>query len=141
MDSLTRRRFLEGSAALLGVAIAGCASKETAAPQSRANADGSVTLTGLGALEAGKALTFTFPNGEPGLIFKTANGQSGGVSAKCTHLGCTVAWNGESDNPLHCPCHNSNFALDGRVLSGPAKAPLKHYSLAQNGAEFTLRRL
>ncbi|PQV64952.1 cytochrome b6-f complex iron-sulfur subunit [Abditibacterium utsteinense] len=141
MNSFTRRRFLESSAAVLGVAIVGCNSKEAAAPQSRTGADGSVVLTGLGALESGKALVFTFPNGEPGLAFKTASGQSGAVSAKCTHQGCTVEWSGDSQNPLHCPCHNSNFALDGKVLSGPAKAPLQHYSLAQNGEEIVLRPL
>ncbi len=141
MDSFTRRRFLEGSAAVLGVAIVGCAPKEASAPSTSAGADGSIVLTGLGALEAGKAVPFKFPNGEPGLAFKTAAGQSGAVSAKCTHQGCAVAWSGNEKNPLNCPCHNSNFALDGKVLSGPAKAPLKHYSLTQNGDEITLRAL
>lgn len=141
MDSFTRRRFLEGSAALLGVTIAGCASKDAPAPQSRAGAGGSISVTGLGALEAGQALTFTFPNGDPGLVFKTASGKSGAVSAKCTHLGCTVAWSGDAKTPLHCPCHNSNFALDGQVLSGPAKAPLKHYSVSQSGEEIILSPL
>ncbi len=141
MDSFTRRRFLESSAAVLGVAIVGCGPNTATTPQASAGEGGSLILTGLGALEAGQAAAFTFPGGEPGLVFKTASGQSGAVSAKCTHQGCTVAWSGNEKNPLHCPCHNSNFALDGKVLSGPAKAPLKHYSATQNGAEITLRPL
>lgn len=46
-----------------------------------------------------------------------------GVQATCTHLGCTVAWNGESGE-TECPCHGARYALDGQVLKGPARDPL-----------------
>lgn len=43
----------------------------------------------------------------------------------CPHLGCSYAFD---DGKKHfvCPCHGSEFALDGRVLHGPATAPLSH---------------
>ena len=45
------------------------------------------------------------------------------LSAVCTHAGCVVHW-----NPLErcwdCPCHGSQFAIDGTALNGPAIAPL-----------------
>jgi cytochrome b6-f complex iron-sulfur subunit len=44
------------------------------------------------------------------------------VSAVCTHKGCTVAWKGDK---LVCPCHGASFDAAGKVLEGPAKAPLK----------------
>lgn len=144
MDSnLTRRRFLETSAALLGVSLVGCGPKAASSPQSRTNPDGSITLTGLQLLTQGTAQSFTFPNGEPGLIFMTASGQSGAVSAKCTHAGCTVEWNAPNDAkvPLRCPCHESHFSLDGKVLGGPAKAPLAEYAVTVSGEEVTLKRL
>ena len=43
----------------------------------------------------------------------------------CPHLGCSYAFD---DGKQHfvCPCHGSEFALDGRVLHGPATSPLSH---------------
>jgi Rieske Fe-S protein len=140
-SNLTRRRFLESSAALLGVSLIGCGASEPIAPQSISNADGSITLTGLDEIAPGSAQTFNFPNGEPGLLFVTKDGQSGAVSAKCTHAGCTVEWNAPVNDkvPLRCPCHESHFSLDGGVLSGPAKTPLAHYTVTRSGPDATLK--
>jgi Rieske Fe-S protein len=43
----------------------------------------------------------------------------------CPHLGCSYAFD---DGKKHfvCPCHGSEFALDGRVIHGPATSPLSH---------------
>lgn len=141
MDSFTRRQFLEGSAAILGVSLAGCGAKSATAPGAMASQNGSFVLTNLATLEAGAGQAFTFPDGEPGLIFKTLDGKSGAVSAKCTHAGCTVEWDGRAKIPLRCPCHESQFDLNGQVVSGPAKAPLKHYAVSENGGELTLKPL
>jgi cytochrome b6-f complex iron-sulfur subunit len=48
------------------------------------------------------------------------------LSAVCTHLGCTVDYDPQSQQ-LDCPCHASIFALDGSVLMPPAPSPLKSY--------------
>jgi cytochrome b6-f complex iron-sulfur subunit len=54
------------------------------------------------------------------------------IGAICTHLGCVVALTG---NGFDCPCHGSRFALDGKVVKGPAPSPLSWYevSLAPDG--------
>ena len=47
-------------------------------------------------------------------------------SPQCTHLGCAYHWE-ESRNQFVCPCHESRFSIDGKVLGGPASRPLDRY--------------
>ncbi len=37
----------------------------------------------------------------------------------CTHLGCRYDWDAER-KLFVCPCHNSVYTIDGKVVSGPA---------------------
>jgi Rieske Fe-S protein len=54
----------------------------------------------------------------------------------CPHLGCSYAFD---DGKKHfvCPCHGSEFALDGSVLHGPATSPLSHltWGVGPGGSE------
>jgi Rieske Fe-S protein len=47
------------------------------------------------------------------------------LAITCPHLGCSYAFD---DGKKHfvCPCHGSEFALDGSVIHGPATSPLSH---------------
>jgi nitrite reductase/ring-hydroxylating ferredoxin subunit len=56
--------------------------------------------------------------------FRDEHGTLTLCSPVCTHLKCLVRWNG-SDKTWDCPCHGSRFRTDGRVVSGPAQAPLE----------------
>jgi Rieske Fe-S protein len=44
-------------------------------------------------------------------------------SAACTHLGCHLHWN-SFETCWDCPCHGSQFAVDGAALNSPAIDPL-----------------
>jgi menaquinol-cytochrome c reductase iron-sulfur subunit len=44
----------------------------------------------------------------------------------CTHLACPYHWDATA-NHFICPCHGSAFAIDGKVIAGPAPRPLDRY--------------
>ncbi|MDI9385146.1 MAG: respiratory nitrate reductase subunit gamma [Verrucomicrobiota bacterium] len=68
----------------------------------------------------------------PALAFKDGDGLPLLISAKCTHLGCTVAGRVDPQGRILCPCHISYFDIaTGRPNPGsPAKAPLPHIGWA-----------
>ena len=55
---------------------------------------------------------------------RDADGTVRTLSATCTHMGCLLSYNG-LEKSFDCRCHGSRFALDGKVLHGPAVAPLE----------------
>ncbi|MDW4907258.1 FAD-dependent oxidoreductase [Streptomyces sp. ADMS] len=57
-------------------------------------------------------------------IHRDESGSLHAVSARCTHLGCIVAFN-DAEQAWECPCHGSRFAPDGQILQGPAVRPLE----------------
>ena len=54
-----------------------------------------------------------------------------GFSAVCTHAGCTVSE--VVDGTIICPCHGSQFKLDGSVAKGPATTPLESKAVTVEG--------
>jgi len=57
------------------------------------------------------------------------------LSRRCPHLGCTLQVK-NADEQIYCPCHGSQFKLDGSYLNGPAKKDLKvlKHHLNENGS-------
>ena len=49
------------------------------------------------------------------------------LDGTCTHTGCLVDGYDPEQELLQCPCHGSEFELDGQVAGGPASAPLVAY--------------
>ena len=58
------------------------------------------------------------------VVFLVKNGDRvTALSSTCTHLGCRVSWNVESQD-LRCPCHGGVFDSTGAVKAGPPPSPL-----------------
>lgn len=58
-------------------------------------------------------------------VFRSENGFHA-ISSICTHLGCIVAHN---EDGFACPCHGSRFALNGKVIQGPAPKGLPWFRI------------
>jgi Rieske Fe-S protein len=98
--------------------------------------------TPVAALEEGAASRFDAP---AGMAFIMADGGEGNAAGDptfggfltrdqgalrafaitCPHLGCSYAFD-DAKRHFVCPCHGSEFALDGEVIHGPATSPLSH---------------
>lgn len=57
------------------------------------------------------------------------------LSARCTHLGCTVHEEGKG---FVCPCHGSRFTQDGSVVQGPADRPLPYFAVRLEDDELVI---
>lgn len=67
------------------------------------------------------------------LVVHRDDGSLYAVNAACTHAGCDVLYD-QNLGHIRCPCHGSEFGLDGQNIKGPAKEPLKAYKVAaRNG--------
>jgi menaquinol-cytochrome c reductase iron-sulfur subunit len=70
-------------------------------------------------------------------VVKMPNEQIVAYSPACTHLGCPYHWE-QTKNEFICPCHNSVFALDGKVVDGPAPRPLDRFETKIQGKQLLL---
>jgi menaquinol-cytochrome c reductase iron-sulfur subunit len=70
-------------------------------------------------------------------VVKNSANQVTAFSPQCTHLGCAYHWD-QAQNEFVCPCHNSLFSIDGKVLGGPAPRPLDRYTTKIDGNKLLL---
>lgn len=86
----------------------------------------------LSDLDAAKGKYFTDYQMQQALAFLDKDNLPILLSAKCTHLGCTVGSQVDSQGRVLCPCHISYFNIDSGEPSpgSPAKKPLPHLSWA-----------
>jgi len=100
--------------------------------------DAWIPLGKLEKIEIGKPTLLTFTRSKANGWEKTVNSygvfilrksetQTLVLSNKCTHLGCHVNWDAETQEYI-CPCHDAQFGINGEVLGGPPPRPLDQYS-------------
>jgi Rieske Fe-S protein len=124
MASRSRREFVARVARLVaGAAAVGCNGSpgppplfETTIDVSTLTTDGATLVTATPGLD-----------GAPILVVRNGARRFHALSMQCTHEGCPV------QPPVHgvitCPCHGSQYDLEGRVRRGPAQLPLARYSV------------
>lgn len=62
------------------------------------------------------------------LVARTGDQTFTALTSTCTHQTCTIT--GFDGTDYVCPCHGSRFTTSGRVVNGPAPAPLRTFNTA-----------
>lgn len=129
--SNARRRFLCQSAAsaaglVLSVSAVGAARADEAAPQA---AEVVLKLSETPELAKVGGSKIIEVSGESVIVARTGEASFVALSSVCPHRGCNVEYRDKDE--FYCPCHGSRFALDGKVLQGPARKPLAQCPLDQ----------
>jgi cytochrome b6-f complex iron-sulfur subunit len=63
-----------------------------------------------------------------GIFLVRGEGSLKALSARCTHLGCTLRYE-QLAHRFECPCHGSMFDINGHRIAGPAKKDLREIPL------------
>lgn len=92
----------------------------------------------VGELAPNSAKLFRFGS-TPAILINTAEGELRAFSAVCTHLTCTVNYEGDTET-LFCPCHNGRFDLAGNVVSGPPPRPLESLEVEVSDSDVYVSR-
>ncbi len=132
-DKITRREFIKKSA--LGVVIGGTVlSSLDIAALARDTKQGKIIKKGndiVVNLKDAKNSELTKVGGsilldDENMLIRTSQTQFAAVNLICKHKGCTVELTG---NKFVCPCHGSEYAIDGKVTEGPSKKNLDTYEV------------
>jgi nitrite reductase/ring-hydroxylating ferredoxin subunit len=84
----------------------------------------------FGSIRIGTSTQFgSFPAGlyYPVIINRAPGGVFHALNSRCPHEGCTVAALDPEVLKMNCPCHFSQFGVDGSYITGPANGPLTRY--------------
>jgi len=97
-------------------------------------------IAGAESLAEGEALYFEYPGkNDQAVVLNLPGTGLVAYSQKCTHLSCSVYFDGDS-RELLCPCHDGKFdARTGEPIAGPPQRPLPRVVLeARDGQVFAV---
>jgi len=127
---ISRRQFIFASAACACAVATGCVANP--APVFDAGVDHSIPLPAA-LSETGSQVKVRLPNvPEPVLIVRTKVGFNG-TTGICSSSARTELQYMPEEGILQCLGCGSQFKLDGSVVRGPAKMPLKSYAVDLQG--------
>jgi len=151
----SRRQFIKSifvstaCSSLLGGAWVGTVVAEVQSPAGLDNgilrlriSDFPALLQDFGSVRLGTSLIVSGPrpsglfypviiNRAPGQVFYALGGE-------CTHEGCVVPTFNATQKYIQCPCHGSRYALDGKLLRGPAGFSLQQYETKFDGVNLEI---
>ncbi len=117
-----RRDFLLGSGLGLGTLLV--------LPTVAASAEGDKVAIPLAKLEVLKTVGGSVVlklKGKLVLLVRDSATSVRAFNPICTHRECVVAYN-PGEKKIKCPCHGSQFDLNGHAVHGPASRPLATYA-------------
>jgi len=132
---MDRRGFVRALpiVALVAVAPAGCGGPAYLVPR---DLGGRVAVP-VALLGDGDGTFLAHPaSNRPILVSRAAGDEWVAVHARCTHRGCQPE---PVAGRLVCPCHGSEFELDGTLLEGPAESDLARLPVERVGPDLVIR--
>ena len=141
-QGVSRRRFLDyllGTGLLLWLASVLYPVARFLIPPKLAAADvTSVEAAKVDELAPNSFKIFRFGR-KPAILVRQADGSYRALSARCTHLDCTVQYQPDTQQ-IWCACHNGRYDTDGRNISGPPPRPLERYEVVVKGEKVMVRK-
>jgi cytochrome b6-f complex iron-sulfur subunit len=142
---MNRREFVSlvgvsGAISALPVVVSGCRQETATTIESpaAARADGFEVAGTVADLDkTGQLLNEKMALGKA-LVVRVEGDQLLAVEPTCNHQGCSVAW--DASQTFICPCHDSKFAKDGKVLEGPATQALPIYTAKIEGDQVLVKK-
>lgn len=138
----TRREFLQwcglAAASAIGTPwfFVGCAGQLATYRTQVRNSQIHIPRQEAAVLDQPDGLLMVHARGVSGPIFlRNVDGRIIALSSICTHRGCEVR---VMPDLYQCPCHGSEYDLDGAVLAGPAKQALQRLTVKETANEFII---
>lgn len=139
--SCSRRQALAALTSVGTLAfLAACASDATTSPDvpDAVMVTASQVVVRLDLLDALRTADSAYVLGKLNLIVLRLTGDDYRVFTNiCTHAGCGISlFEGQR---MKCPCHGSEFDINGRNVLGPAPLPLQQFASTFDASSRTLR--
>ena len=138
---MERRDFIKMGCALCGATavaafVAGCSKLGTSSTPQGPSVNFTLNLSQSSNSSLNSVGGYVYSNGV--IVVRTGTSSFVAVASSCTHQGCTIGYDPSAKN-FSCPCHGGVFDTNGNVVSGPPPAPVKKYTVTQNGTVLTLQ--
>lgn len=138
---ISRKEFIKKAGLYCGgiysiSVLAGCSASSNQMMEATEQKDGEIAIENKKLKNIGDRLILEIKNYQSNIILiKTAANEYRAMSLTCSHKGCELV---VYKNFFECPCHGSEFDVNGIALKGPATDPLVSYRTKLNNNTITI---